>query len=38
LGMQIGIDAAANVLKEFCPEVEKLFHRRYHRDVAFSEK
>ena len=38
LGMQIGIDAAANVLKEFCPDVEKLFHHRHHRDLALSEK
>lgn len=38
LGMQIGIDAAANLLKEFGPDVEKLFHRRHHRELALSEK
>jgi hypothetical protein len=29
LGMQIGIDAAANVLKEFYPDIEKLFRRKH---------
>lgn len=38
LGMQIAIDAAANVLKEFSPDVGKLFHHRHHRDLALSEK
>ena len=30
LGMQLGVDAAANVLKEFWPEIERKF-RRQHR-------
>lgn len=29
LGMQIGIDAAANVLKEFYPDIEKLFRCKH---------
>jgi hypothetical protein len=28
LGLQIGIDTAANVLKEFWPDLERKFHRR----------
>ncbi len=29
---QVGIDAAANVLKEFYPDIEKLFHRKHRQD------
>jgi len=31
LGMQLGVDMAANVLKEFWPDLERKF-RRKHRD------
>jgi hypothetical protein len=33
LGMQLGIDMAANVLKEFWPDVERKFGRKRHRDA-----
>ena len=32
LGMQIGIDMVANVLKEFYPDVLRKLHRRHHKD------
>jgi len=31
LGMQVGVDMAANILKEFWPEVERKFHRRHQK-------
>lgn len=31
LGMQLGVDMAANVLKEFWPEIERKFGRRHRR-------
>jgi hypothetical protein len=30
LGMQLGVDMAANILKEFWPEVEKKLSRKHH--------
>jgi hypothetical protein len=27
--MQIGVDVAANILKEFSPDLERLFSRRH---------
>jgi len=36
LGMQIGVDAAANVIKEFSPELTRLFSRK-HRDERVSK-
>jgi hypothetical protein len=32
LGMQIGVDMAANVLKEFWPDLERKFRRKHARD------
>ena len=32
LGMQIGVDMAANVLKEFWPDLERKFKRKHARD------
>jgi hypothetical protein len=32
LGVQIGIDAAANALKEFYPDIGRLFRRKHDRD------
>ena len=37
LGMQIGVDTAANVLKEFWPDIERKF-RRKHRENTNSFK
>ena len=37
LGMQIGVDMAANVLKEFWPDIERKFHRK-HRENTNSFK
>ena len=34
LGVQLGVDMAANVLKEFWPEVERKFRRKHGRDVV----
>src|SRR5271165_609465 len=30
LGMQIGVDVAANILKEFWPEIQRKFSRKHH--------
>ena len=30
LGMQLGVDMAANVLKEFWPEIQRKFRRKHH--------
>lgn len=30
LGMQLGVDMASNVLKEFWPEIQRTFHRKSH--------
>jgi hypothetical protein len=32
LGMQIGVDMAANILKEFWPEIGNKFRRKHHQD------
>ena len=32
LGMQVGFDAAANILKEFCPDIRRRFRRKNHTD------
>ncbi len=32
LGMQVGVDMAANVLKEFWPEIQRKFRRKHHQD------
>ena len=29
-GMQIGVDMAANILKEFWPEIQRKFSRKHH--------
>lgn len=34
LGMQLGVDTAANVLKEFWPDIERKFLRKHHQDAA----
>jgi hypothetical protein len=34
LGVQLGVDMAANVLKEFWPDLARKFKRKHHRDVA----
>ncbi len=34
LGMQLGVDMAANVLKEFWPDLERKFRRKHSRDAA----
>jgi hypothetical protein len=34
LGVQLGVDMAANVLKEFWPDLERKFKRKHHQDVA----
>jgi hypothetical protein len=31
-GMQIGVDMAANVLKEFWPDLERKFRRKHRND------
>ena len=31
-GVQIGVDMAANVLKEFWPDVDRTFFRKHHAD------
>ena len=33
LGMQIGVDMAANILKEFWPEVERKLPWKHHHDA-----
>src|SRR5258708_26488771 len=33
LGMQLGVDMAANVLKEFWPEFQRKFRRKYGHDT-----
>jgi hypothetical protein len=33
LGTQIGVDMAANILKEFWPEIQRKFHRKHHQEV-----
>jgi hypothetical protein len=32
--VQVGVDAAANVLKEFYPDIEKVFSHNHHRKEA----
>ena len=32
LGMQVGVDMAANVLKEFWPDMQRKFRRKSHKD------
>jgi hypothetical protein len=34
LGMQLGVDMAANILKEFYPEVERKLRREHHDESA----
>jgi hypothetical protein len=34
LAVQVGVDAAANVLKEFYPDFERLFRRRRHHEKS----
>jgi hypothetical protein len=34
LGVQLGVDMAANVLKEFWPDFERKFSRKHHRDAT----
>jgi hypothetical protein len=36
LVVQVGVDAAANVLKEFYPDVEKLFRRKHQHEKSSS--
>ncbi len=33
LGMQLGVDMAANVLKEFWPDLQRMFSRKHRRDA-----
>jgi hypothetical protein len=37
LGWQVGIDMAANILKEFYPDLERKFARKHRRDFAATE-
>ena len=32
LGLQIGVDMAGNILKEFWPDLERKFGRKHSRD------
>lgn len=34
LGMQLGVDTASNVLKEFWPEVERMLKKRHRRETS----
>ena len=34
LGMQIGVDMASNVLKEFWPDVSRKFSRKNHQEIT----
>jgi hypothetical protein len=36
LGTQLGVDMAANVLKEFWPDLQRKFSRKHRRDAAFT--
>jgi hypothetical protein len=31
--MQIGVDMAANILKEFWPELQRKFQRKHHQEL-----
>ncbi len=33
LGVQVGVDMASNVMKEFYPEIRRLFHRKKSADA-----
>jgi len=37
LGMQLGVDMAANVLKEFWPDLQRIFDRKHRRDGVASK-
>jgi hypothetical protein len=34
LGVQLGVDMAANILKEFWPDLERKFRRKHHHDTV----
>jgi len=34
LSVQLGVDMASNILKEFWPDLERKFKRKHHQDVA----
>ena len=34
LGVQIGVDMAANILKEFWPDLRRMFGRKHHQDTT----
>jgi hypothetical protein len=34
LGMQLGVDMASNILKEFWPELQRRFHRKRSQDMS----
>jgi hypothetical protein len=34
LGMQIGVDMAANILKEFWPDPQRTFRRKHHEEMS----
>ena len=34
LGTQLGVDMAANILKEFWPDIERKFRRKHHTDMS----
>jgi hypothetical protein len=34
LGMQLGVDMAGNILKEFWPDVQRKFKRKHPRDTT----
>lgn len=36
LSVQLGVDMAANILKEFWPDLERKFNRKHHHDMAVS--
>jgi hypothetical protein len=38
LGMQISVDMAANVLKEFWPDIERKFRRKHREDSAHADE
>ena len=38
LGMQIGVDMAANVLKEFWPDLQRKFRRKHRQETSVVQR
>lgn len=34
LGFELGVDMAANILKEFWPDLQRTFRRKHHQEAA----